>query len=400
MSRQTKSISENEKKVAELEGLYHSVESQIGLVILNSYDAARSLSKESLADSETFLKLEKEKDDYNRIAQEIREHAEQKKECAVELSQLKKTINAQSSRHHDILEDLGTALTEQYSELFDDFFADSYKRICDLQKKITFCEQALSEVEQDGGFIAAIQTTFKRSSKKTNLVMTRQKLSKALIAEAKAAFSAEDLKNLFDAKKLPSQVEKAYKAVASSENEMAALVERADQLDLQIKDDADFIKNSGISAGKNFSAQIKISELDKAISKNAIVERIILSRIGKRFSEPDLAKRAMPEELSSVQAKEAEVLSADEDKETLHDDLLPLIAQLGILRDEMDACKKAIEQSQREIEIIETNKTINSLRTQVNGTVRKIDKLSNEKTNIEDELKVLAKKIEDLQQKQ
>jgi len=79
---------------------------------------------------------------------------------------------------------------------------------------------------------------------------------------------------------------------------------------------------------------------------------------------------------------------------------LPLIAQLSILRDEMEACKKAVEQSQREIEIIETNKTINSLRIQVNSTVRKIDKLSNEKTNIEDEIKTLAKKLENLQKKQ
>ena len=98
MSSHTKIITECEKRLAELERLYHSVESQIGLAVLNAFDALETFSEQSVTDAETFLKLQKEKDDYNKTAQELRERAAHHKECAASLAKIKRVLKAAAAR--------------------------------------------------------------------------------------------------------------------------------------------------------------------------------------------------------------------------------------------------------------------------------------------------------------
>jgi hypothetical protein len=399
MSKQTKTILDNEKQLSELERLYHSVETQIGFLLLNSADAAKTLPHESRIDAESFLELQKEKDDLNRSAQDIKDYYELQKESGTELAQLKKTLNAHNSQRQTLFEAFGSALTQGYSEEFAAFFADSYKTICLLQEKIQLCEESLSESQTGGteaGLFAAIKTTFDRSSKKTSLTILRQKLSKANIAAGESAFRDIRLEHLYTDKKLPSHIENAYLLCADAEKENAALAEREQELETQIEDSVEFIKNAGISAGKALSSNTKILEIEKELNKKVIAERIILSRVGKRYADAALQKKPSAHKKSS--GKKKSTGEKPQGAPAFFTDRNQLLERLALLQKDITVCKKNIERARREIEVAEINKSITALKTQVSVAAKKIEKITAEKTKIEADIEAFIQKLIGLQQ--
>jgi hypothetical protein len=389
MNRQTKIIAECEKQLSELERLYHSVESQIGLAVVNSFDAHETLPQESAADVEVFLKLQKEKDDYNRTAQELRERADRQKKGAVELTKIKRILKNSSARQYQMFEALGCALCAHYTPQFEVFLGESYENICLLKEQITQHEQTLNEtaLSSEAGLFEVIKATFDKTAKKTTLSAAKQKLSRAYTQAGSASFSSPELKKLFEGGKLTEQIQGAYKDALASQEEIDSLCEQEEEITIEMEEDANFVKDAPCAAGAG-SGAAKIKELEKEINKAAVGERIILSRVGKRFIELNAKKTAA--------AAKRKKRDAAKEQNPFSKDIAPLMERARILQTDMASCKKNIEKAKREIEVTRMAKSITSLKNQTAAIEKKIAKLEAEKERAQEEIKSLSGKLASL----
>jgi hypothetical protein len=406
MSKQTKIIADNELHLSELERLCRAVESQIGFDVLNSGDAVQSLPKESLTDLESFLKLEREKDDNNRIAQEIREWADQIRECSSELSLLRKALKEKHSIRNTSSESLGKALVQDYSDVYADFFGNTYADICALQNKIALYESEIAEVPvspEKNRLVSSIKLSLDRSSKRTNTVFLRQKLARLFASGGTAAFQTASLKALYADKNLSSAIEYAYEVMLADEEEIAEFQDRVQELEDQIEEYTEFVKEAGLPGSRSSSAAAKIRELEKAINRNVIAEHIILTRVGKRFADSELEKRARAEKAQAAKKPpqktpeddEPEIISEETDsRDSIYTDTDVLIERLILLLKDIETCRQNIDKAHKAIEYEEISKTISALRAQISAADKKIDRLNAEKTKADDEIRLLAQKLE------
>jgi chromosome segregation ATPase len=385
MSRQTKSISENEKQLAELERAYRALESRIGQEIVNSRDAPEPLPKETAEDIETLLKIKEKKDGYERAVKELREREVHQKECTLEFAKLGRIQTSKTAHRIAASEALGRALTEQYADSFSDFFGDAYEEIRAAEAKVEQIEEELREkTVSQGGIFASLKTTLGRSAKKASLGFTRQRLVKMYVSAGSGAFESAELKALSDSNALPDSVRSTYQNMLECEDELRALGERRDELAAQIKEDEASVAALGISPGRG-SAAAKAHELEKEIGRAAVDERVVLSRIGKRFIEStkqhDRRKKNDTEESDAARSS---------------NELAQLLERARLLRNEMTACKNNIEEANREIEAADTAGAIESLKNRITNIQKRIDKLSAEKTDAENEMKLLSEKLKSL----
>ena len=388
MSSHTKIITECEKQLAELERLYHSVESQIGLAVLNAFDALETFSEQSVTDAETFLKLQKEKDDYNKTAQELRERAAHQKECAASLAKIKRVLKAAAARHNETLGALGYELCAHYTSVYEPFFAAHYKGVCVLQEQIAEDEQAIGEngAGSVAGFFETIKTTLGKTAKKAALGAVKQKLVKAYTAAGAAAFTSDALKKLFADGKLDGQAKAAYKDALAAQDEIDKLREQEEDLTTEMEQDANFIKELDLEFASG-SAEAKIHALEKEINKASIAERIILSRVGKRYIESSGTKR-----ISGAKSKK-QGKDAAQEPSAFRSDIVPLMERARILQGDIAACKKKRVLAERDIAIEQTVKSITLLKNNIAANEKRAAKLALEKNRAEEKLAALSSRL-------
>jgi hypothetical protein len=395
MSSQTKIITESEKQLVELERLYHSVESRIGLAVLNAFDALETVSEQSVTDAETFLKLQKEKDAYNKTAQELRDRAAHQKECAASLAKIKRIRKTAAARRDETLGALGYALCEHYTADFELFFAAQYESVCVLCGQIAQNEQTISEngAANSAGVFETIKTTLDKTAKKAALGAVKQKLNKTYSDAGAAAFNSGELKKLFADGKLERLAKTAYKDALAAQEEIDKLREQEEEITTEMEQDANFIKDLDLEFAAG-SAEAKIRALEKKINKASIAERIILSRVGKRYIESTSKKRTSGAK-SKKQGKETV-----QEAGAFRSDIASLMERARILQSDIAACKKKRVLAERDIAIEQTVKSITLLKNHIAASEKKAAKLATEKNRAEEKLAALSSKLSLLRSEQ